>query len=88
MKPWPLIAVAIYAFGMALFFAQAGSLSPESGRAAIPAALAFTAVGMLAGVTIRAFMTQEERIRRLETRLNQLQPTPSERQPTADPADQ
>ena len=65
MKPWHILGVSIYAFGMGMMFAHAAS-STEPGGPAVPAALAFTAVGMLGGAVYLVVSALEKRLARLE----------------------
>ena len=73
MGSWSILWVSIFAIGMGLLFAIVGALSPEVGRAAIPASLAFTAVAMLGGAVVRVLKAQEDRLRRLEERDSELE---------------
>lgn len=87
MRHWSLLGVTVFAIGMGMFFAVTGSASVESGRAAIPASLAFTAVGMLGGMTFAALQSQEGRLRRVEAGLKELQRTFPESTPTTNSTD-
>jgi hypothetical protein len=89
MGSWPtgsgsILGVCIFALGMGLLFALAGALSPEAGRGAIPASLAFTTIAVLGGAVVRVLKAQEDRLRRLEERGTELERTAAERGAAAD----
>ena len=74
MGPRYVLSVAAVAVGFAVFFAIGGFFLPQPGNAAIPAALAFAATGVLGGAVSRTLKHQEERIGHLERRLSDERP--------------
>jgi hypothetical protein len=74
-----LIATSFFAFGMAFWFGSMASISAEVSRAAVPASLAFTAIGMVGCFAAAELKKHDERITRLEARVTALQHTVAER---------
>ncbi len=79
MSPWYVRGITFYAFGMGMFFALSGAYSPEIGRAAIPASIALTSIGLLGGVVSWSLESHALRLRSLEEQVKFLNAKIAER---------